>query len=173
MLRSPPTSASSAPRISGWCRDRGIRSLFAKATAVRFAGIAGGRYSCRAKRRARRHGFELFRAQVERFRNPPTRRDHDHSQRSRARQALLSRPVAIRRGGGKSPRGRIAEIERLRAEPDLARDLRAKGARRAGRFFMENKRPGLFGPHHVACPGRRAGTKRRDRAFHAIRESFT
>jgi hypothetical protein len=28
-------------------------------------------------------------------------------------------------------------------------------------FFMENKRPGLFGPHRVAFPGRRAGTKRR------------
>jgi glycosyltransferase involved in cell wall biosynthesis len=34
----------------------------------------------------------------------------------------------------KSPRGWQAEIERLHAEPDLARDLRAKGARQAGRF---------------------------------------
>jgi len=34
----------------------------------------------------------------------------------------------------KSPRGWLGEIERLHAEPDLARDLRAKGARQAGRF---------------------------------------
>ncbi len=34
----------------------------------------------------------------------------------------------------KSPRGWVAEIERLRAEPDLARDLCAKGARQTGRF---------------------------------------
>ncbi len=34
----------------------------------------------------------------------------------------------------KSPRGWLGEIERLHAEPDLGRDLRAKGARQAGRF---------------------------------------
>jgi hypothetical protein len=57
------------------------------------------------------------------------------------------------------PRGWQAEIERFHAEPDLRARSAREGCPPSRAFFMENKRPGLFGPHHVAFPVRRAGTK--------------
>jgi hypothetical protein len=54
------------------------------------------------------------------------------AQSSRPTRRVCRRSAAMPRRS--EPRGWLAEIERLRAEPDLARDLRAKGARQTGRF---------------------------------------
>jgi glycosyltransferase involved in cell wall biosynthesis len=61
----------------------------------------------------------------------------------------------------KPPRGWLAEIERLHASPDLARDLRAKAARQAGRFSWKTSAQAYLDLIASLFPGAAPEQKRR------------